>query len=246
MLTRQFEVIPAVDVLGEEAVRLERGAFDRIVARERDPLALVELFVAAGASRIHVVDLDGARAGRLRPDLVRAVVAHAAPVRVQASGGVRSLVDAYALLAAGADRVVVGTAAFADPNALEPLVRELGDRLVVAIDARDGRVVTRGWTLHTELTVDLAVDRCVAAGVQRLLATAVDRDGTLGGPDLEFLTAVVERSDVPVLAAGGVRSEADLAALEQTGCEGTVVGRALLDGRLPLSVLTAPAVDIER
>jgi phosphoribosylformimino-5-aminoimidazole carboxamide ribotide isomerase len=239
MVTRQLEVIPAVDLLGGEAVRLERGAFDRIVARERDPLALVELFAAAGASRIHVVDLDGARTGRLRPELVRAVVTSAAPARVQASGGVRSLADVQALLAAGADRVVVGTAAFADPDALEPLVRELGDRLVVAIDVREGRVVARGWTLDTELTVDLAVDRCMAAGVQRLLATAVDRDGTLGGPDLELLERVVERSGVPVLAAGGVRSESDLAALEQAGCEGAVVGRALIDGRLALPLLFA-------
>ena len=239
MLTRQLEVIPAVDFLGGEAVRLERGAFDRIVARERDPLAFVELFAAAGASRIHVVDLDGARTGRLRPELVGAVVASAAPARVQASGGVRSLADAHALLAAGADRVVVGTAAFADPDALEPLVRALGDQLVVAIDVRDGRVVTRGWTLDTELTVDLAVDRCVAAGVQRLLATAVDRDGTLGGPDLKLLERVVERSGARVLAAGGVRSEVDLAALEQAGCEGAVVGRALIDGRLALPPLFA-------
>ena len=95
--------------------------------------------------------------------------------------------DAHALLAAGADRVVVGTAAFARRDALERLVHELGDRLVVAIDVREGRVVTGGWTLETELTVDLAVDRCIAARVQRLLATAVDRDGTLGGPDLELL-----------------------------------------------------------
>jgi phosphoribosylformimino-5-aminoimidazole carboxamide ribotide isomerase len=239
MLTRQLEVIPAVDLLGGEAVRLERGAFDRIVARERDPLALVELFAAAGASRIHVVDLDGARTGRLRPELVGAVVARAAPARVQASGGVRSLADAHALLAAGADRVVVGTAAFVDPEALERLARGLGDRLVVAIDVRDGRVVTSGWTIDTELTVDVAVDRCAAAGVRRLLATAVDRDGTLGGPDLALLERVVARSCVPVLAAGGVRSEADLAAIEQAGCEGAVVGRALLDGRLALARLFA-------
>jgi phosphoribosylformimino-5-aminoimidazole carboxamide ribotide isomerase len=239
MLTRQLEVIPAIDLLGGEAVRLERGAFDRIVARERDPLALVELFAAAGASRIHVVDLDGARTGRLRPELVRAVASSAVPARVQASGGVRSLADAHALLAAGADRVVVGTAAFAEPDALAPFVDELGDRLVVAIDVRRGRVVARGWTEDTELTVDRAVDRCVAAGVQRLLATAVERDGTLGGPDLELLEHVIERSGVPVLAAGGVRSKADLAALEQAGCEGAVVGRALIDGSLALSVLFA-------
>jgi phosphoribosylformimino-5-aminoimidazole carboxamide ribotide isomerase len=237
MLTRQFEIIPAVDVLGKEAVRLERGAFDRVVARERNPLALVEHFSRAGASRIHMVDLDGARTGRLRPELVRALATKAAPARVQASGGVRSVADARALLAAGADRVVVGTAAFAQPDAIERFVGELGDRLVVAIDVREGRVVTGGWTLDTELTVDLAVDRCVAAGVRRLLSTAVDRDGTLGGPDLELLAHVVERSGVRVLAAGGVRSQADLDAVEQAGCEGAVVGRALIDGRLVLSIL---------
>jgi phosphoribosylformimino-5-aminoimidazole carboxamide ribotide isomerase len=234
MLTRELEVIPAVDLLGGEAVRLERGAFDRIVARKRDPLALVKLFAGAGASRIHLVDLDGARTGRLRPELVRALVTRAAPARVQASGGVRSLADARALLQAGADRVIVGTAAFAGPRALEPFVRELGSRLVIAIDVRDGRIVTRGWTLDTELTVGVAVDRCVAAGVKRLLVTAVERDGTLGGPDLELLENVVERSGVRVLAAGGVRTEADLAALERAGCEGAVVGRALLEGGMAL------------
>jgi phosphoribosylformimino-5-aminoimidazole carboxamide ribotide isomerase len=239
MLIRNFEVIPAVDVLGSDAVRLERGAFDRVVARESDPLAVVERFAEAGAGRIHVVDLDGARTGRLRAGLVHELATRAAPARVQASGGVRSIADAQALLAAGADRVVVGTAAFAQPDALQRFVHELGDRLVVAIDVRRGRVVSAGWTLDTELTVDRAVDRCVAAGVQRLLATAVERDGTFGGPDLELLAQVVERSGVCVLAAGGVRSEADLAAVDQAGCAGVVVGRALLDGRLPLSLLAS-------
>lgn len=245
MLTRNafqvnnaFQVIPAVDLLGEDAVRLEQGAFDRVVARE-DPLALTERFVEAGARRVHVVDLDGARTGRLRPGLVGAIAARAEPALVQASGGVRSTADARALLEAGADRVVVGTAAFADSDGLERFVAGLGDGLVVAIDVRDGRVVTRGWELDTELTVDEAVDRCVTAGVPRVLCTAVERDGTLGGPDLGLLARVVARSGLPVLAAGGVRSPADLAALEDAGCEGAIVGRALLEGRLPLSVLAA-------
>jgi phosphoribosylformimino-5-aminoimidazole carboxamide ribotide isomerase len=240
MLTRQLEVIPAVDLLGKEAVRLERGSYGRVVAREPDPLALVERFVESGASWIHLVDLDGARTGRLRPELVRALVKKSSPARVQASGGVRTLTDARTLLAAGAQRVVVGTAAFAQPDALERFVNELGDRLVVAVDVRDGRVVARGWTLDTELTVDLAVDRCAAAGVRRLLCTAVDRDGTLGGPDLELLDHVVERSGVRVLAAGGVRSETDLVAVEEAGCEGVIVGRALIDGRLPHAIFGHP------
>lgn len=247
-----FEVIPAVDVLGDEAVRLERGAFDRVVARE-DPFSLAARFADAGASWIHVVDLDGARTGRLRPGLVAALAAKVAPTRIQASGGVRSTADARALLASGAKRVVVGTAAFAEPDALERFGGELGDALVVAIDVRDfdphcsepqgssRRVVTRGWQQDTELTVDEAVDRCVRAGVPRLLCTAVERDGTLAGPDVALLAQVVERSRLPVLAAGGIRSLEDLAALEEAGCEGAVVGRALLEGQLPLSVLAANA-----
>jgi phosphoribosylformimino-5-aminoimidazole carboxamide ribotide isomerase len=234
-----FQVIPAVDLLGENAVRLERGDFGRIVAREADPVALVERFVEAGARLVHVVDLDGARSGRIRPELVRRLAAVAAPARIQASGGVRSPRDAERLLEAGADRVVVGTGAFAAPRALERYRAVLDGRLVVAVDVRAGHVVTGGWARETELTAEEAAERCAAAGVSRLLCTAVDRDGTLEGPDLDLVARVRERSGMPVLAAGGIRSSDDLARLERLGCEGAIVGRALLEGCLPLSTLAA-------
>lgn len=245
MLTRQysngsdFHVIPAVDLLGEEAVRLERGEFDRVVAREADPVALVERFVEAGARLIHVVDLDGARSGRTRPELVRRLVAAASPTRIQASGGVRSIEDAERLLDAGAARVVVGTSAFAEPRALERYAARLATHLVVAVDVRAGRVVVRGWSRDTGVTAEEAAERCAGAGVPRLLCTAVDRDGTLGGPDLDLLARVRERAGLPLLAAGGIRSRSDLAAVEAAGCEGAIVGRALLQRRLPLSILAA-------
>jgi phosphoribosylformimino-5-aminoimidazole carboxamide ribotide isomerase len=237
MMTRHFQVIPAVDLLGDEAVRLERGDYERVTLRESDPAELVARFAAAGASLVHVVDLDGARSGHLRPELIGRLAAAAAPVPVQASGGIRSLADAESLLAAGAARVIVGTAAFADEYALARFAA-LGPALVVAIDARDGEVAVRGWGRSSGLTVDEAVDRCVAAGVPRLHCTAIDRDGTLGGPDLELLRRVVERSGLPVVAAGGVSSTEDLAALAAVGCEGAVVGRALLEGQVPLTVLS--------
>jgi phosphoribosylformimino-5-aminoimidazole carboxamide ribotide isomerase len=241
MLTRKdetgFAVIPAVDLVGEEAVRLEQGEFDRVVAREPDPTEYVRRLVGAGARLVHVVDLDGARSGHPRPDLVRRLVDAAAPAAVQASGGVRSLDDAQRLLDAGASRIVVGTAAFAEPDALEGYVSAFGDRLVVAVDVRRGRVAVRGWQRQTDLTAEEAAGRCSAAGVSRLLCTAVERDGTLGGPDLDLLRTVRERSGLPVLAAGGVRSREDLDAIEETGCEGAIVGRALLEARLPLAIL---------
>jgi phosphoribosylformimino-5-aminoimidazole carboxamide ribotide isomerase len=236
MSQERFQVIPAVDLLGDEAVRLHQGDYEQVTLREADPTALVARFAAAGAELVHVVDLDGARSGRLRPELIGGLVRAAAPARVQASGGIRSVADARALLDAGAARVIVGTAAFAEEDALGRFAAELGDALVVAIDCRDGRIAVRGW--ETEgLEIDEALDRCTAAGVVRLHCTAIDRDGTLAGPDLALLRRVVERSGLRVVAAGGISSEHDLDAVAETGCEGTVVGRALLEGRIPLSAL---------
>jgi phosphoribosylformimino-5-aminoimidazole carboxamide ribotide isomerase len=225
-----FAVIPAVDVLGDEAVRLEQGAFDRVAVRAGDPEALARHFADAGATLVHVVDLDGARAGRVRPDVLARLVEAARPAAVQASGGVRSLADAERLLEAGAARVVVGTAAFATAPALPAFARALGDRLVVALDVRRGRIAVAGWTRDGGLSVAEAVGRCADAGVARLLCTAIERDGTLAGPDLALLADVRERSGLPVLAAGGIASAEDIAAVAATGCEGAVVGRALLDG----------------
>jgi len=224
-----MEVIPAIDLLGEGAVRLEQGDYDRATPYG-EPLELARRFVAEGAGRIHVVDLDGARAGRIRPDVVGELVRAANPVPVQASGGVRSVADARALVDAGADRVVVGTVAWV---LLDELVASLRDRLVVAVDVRDGLVHARGWT-ESSLVLDDALERCRAAGVPRLLCTAIDRDGTLGGPDLGLVRRVVEESRLPVLAAGGIRSDADVEALAEAGAEGAIVGRALLEGQLRL------------
>ena len=229
-----FQLVPAVDVVGEEAVRLRQGAFDSVVARAGDPAGLVAHYAEASPPLIHVVDLDGARAGAIRPELVRTLVAAAGETPVQASGGIRSLADAQALLAAGAARVVVGTAALADEDALGQFAGELGDRLVVAVDARDGRVAVAGWTRTTDLTPEDLAERCAVAGVRRLLCTAIDRDGTMGGPDLALLGRVRERSGLAVLAAGGIRSEEDLNALAELGLEGAVVGRALLEGAISL------------
>ena len=199
-----IEVIPAVDVLGEEAVRLHQGAYDEVVERPGDPLSLASRFAAAGAQRLHFVDLDGARSGGVRPELVRLLAHAGAPARLQASGGIRSLGDAQALLAAGAERVVV------------------------ALDVRDGIVRSAGWTRGSGLSIAAAVERCVAAGITRALCTAIDRDGTLAGPDLE-LVSVVAASGVPVLAAGGIRTPGDVEALAENGAEAAIVGRALVN-----------------
>ena len=169
---------------------------------------------------MHLVDLDGARSGRARPELVAAVAARIAPTPLQASGGIRSLDDAKALLAAGADRVVVGTAAWPDPT---PWL-ELGEALVLALDVKNGRVRARGWTEDAGLTFAEALDRAAGA---RVLVTAIDRDGTLAGPDLGLVEQAAA-AGLRVLAAGGVRSPDDVEALAEAGAEAAIVGRALL------------------
>jgi len=215
---QELDVIPAVDVLGEGAVRLEQGDYDSIVERAGDPVALAERWVTAGAKRIHLVDLDGARSGRVRPELVRAIATLGVPV--QASGGIRSLADARALLEAGADRVVVGTAAWPDPT---PWF-ELGEALVLALDVRDGTVRAAGWTEETGLAFEEALERAAGA---RVLVTAIDRDGTLAGPDVELVRRAAS-AGLRVLAAGGIRVPQDVEALAAAGAEAAVVGRALL------------------
>jgi phosphoribosylformimino-5-aminoimidazole carboxamide ribotide isomerase len=217
---RKIDVIPAVDVLGEEAVRLHRGSYEDVVERASDPIALARRWAATGANRIHLVDLDGARSGRVRPSLVAAVAAAVAPASLQASGGIRSLEDARSLIDAGADRVVVGTAAWPDPT---PWL-ELGDALVLALDVRDGIVRSAGWTHDTGLTFEEALAR---AGGARVLVTAIDRDGTLAGPDLDLVRAAAA-AGLRVLAAGGVRSPEDVDELAAAGAEAAIVGRALL------------------
>src|SRR4051794_36536806 len=156
---QRIEVIPAVDVLGTEAVRLHRGSYDEVVERAAEPDALAARWASAGARRVHLVDLDGARSGRARPDLVAAVARRIAPTPLQASGGIRTLADARALLAAGADRVVIGTAAWPDPT----IWLELGDAAVLALDVSEGRVRTAGWTKDGGLTFREALSRAAGA-----------------------------------------------------------------------------------
>jgi phosphoribosylformimino-5-aminoimidazole carboxamide ribotide isomerase len=232
--TAAFLVIPAVDLLGDEAVRLHRGDYERITVRAGSPVELVARLAAASPPLLHVVDLEGARSGRLRPEVIARLVEAAGSVPVQASGGIRSVTDALRLLDMGAARVVVGTAAFAAPDALERFADALGERLVVAVDVRGRRLAVSGWERSTELAADKAAVLCAEAGVQRLLCTAVERDGTMEGPDLELLAVVRDASGLPVLAAGGVRGESDLDDLAGLGLEGAVVGRALLEGRIAL------------
>ena len=197
-----------------------------------DPVELAARLAAEGAERLHLVDLDGAFSGVPSVALVERVCA-AGGVPLQVGGGYRSPEAIAAALDAGADRVMVGTAALT-PGFVEDAVARFGQALVVAVDVRDGRVAVEGWTQVSELAPGDLAERCAALGVARLLVTSAVRDGSLSGPDLALVDEVLG-AGLPVLAAGGIASLDDLRALHRAGCEGAVVGSALLAGRFTLA-----------
>jgi phosphoribosylformimino-5-aminoimidazole carboxamide ribotide isomerase len=227
-----MQVIPALDLLGDDAVRLEQGDFERVLFRQ--PIeAFMARIVATAPPFIHIVDLQGARDGALRPEVVARCVRVAGDIPLQVSGGIRSTAAAQAAIDAGASRIIVGTAAW-EGDALEVFARRFGEKLLVALDVRDGRIAIRGWTESSGLVVDEALARCRDASVVRLHVTAIDRDGTMRGPDLDLYGQVCA-SGIAVVAAGGVRDDNDVAALADVGCEAAVMGLGYL-ARLGLTL----------
>ena len=227
-----MDVVPAIDVLEGRVVRLSRGRRDAVTLEGGDPVELARRFASDGATRLHLVDLDGAFSGSPSLGLLTAV-AEAGGLPLQVGGGYRTVEALAAALAAGADRVIVGTAALS-PGFLAAATASIGSSLVVAVDVRDGRVTVDGWTRSSELTAVELARRCAEAGVARLLVTATSRDGSLAGPDLDLLAQVLPVG-LPVVAAGGIARIADLVALQELGCEAAVAGSALLAGRFTLA-----------
>lgn len=235
-----FEVIPAVDVRLGRLARFTAARDERVMEHEGDPLDAARSFVRAGARWLHVVDLDLALTGRAgNLELLRSIAELG--VKVQAAGALVDRHEVEAALAAGATRAVLGSAALVDPNRAGELVEAFGDRLVVGIEVSGDRIRARGRRA-TDLPFEKTLEAVVAAGARRILVTAVERVGTLGGPDLRALTAALH-SGCPVIAAGGISSVEDLAAVRATGAEGAVVGRAALEGGLDLAEAIASGAD---
>jgi phosphoribosylformimino-5-aminoimidazole carboxamide ribotide isomerase len=239
-----FTILPAIDLRQGRVVRLEQGRFDRERAFSDDPATVAAAFRSAGAAWIHVVDLEGARTGhREETATIAAIVVVATgrgeeqASRVQVAGGLRDEAAVEATIRAGADRVVIGTAAIRDDGTLRALVERHGaGRVAVALDIRDGEAVGDGWVrgARGEPWPDV-LRRITDAGAGTAIVTAIERDGLLGGPDLALLAEIAARAPVPVIASGGIRSIADLEAVRAAGCAGAIVGRALYDGRLDLA-----------
>ena len=226
---------PAIDLKDGRAVRLVKGDFEQSMVFNEDPVAQARAFSEAGATSLHVVDLDGARTGEPVHAPLVAEIAAAFGGTVHFGGGLRSRAAIETALAAGAERLVVGTAVVVDQELLRWAIDRLRDGLVVALDARDGKVATHGWTQVSELEAEEVARDLVRTGVRHLLYTDIDRDGMLGGPNLASLRRVGKAAPpLKLIASGGVSSLADLKRLRELSLDnlrGVVVGRALYEGR---------------
>lgn len=234
-----MQLYPAIDLRGGQVVRLHQGDYANETVYGDDPVAVAAAYQAAGAAWIHVVDLDAARGGGCNRELVGAVAATVA-VPVQSGGGVRTIGDADALIAAGVARVVVGTAAFRVPGFVEELCARHPGRVAVDVGvAPDGRVVVQGWQETVDERFEQALKRFSSSGVAAFVVTSVVQDGTLEGPDLAILQVALAATDVPVVASGGVGRLHDLRVLATVGVAGTIVGRALFEGRFTVEEAVA-------
>jgi phosphoribosylformimino-5-aminoimidazole carboxamide ribotide isomerase len=248
-LASEFELLPAIDLIGGRVVRLEQGDFDRETSFSADPLAVATTFANGGATWLHVVDLDGARSGRPQHGAtVRTIVAALGlTVRIDLAGGLRTVEAIEEAVAAGAARVVIGTAALRDPRFAASAVAAHGaDRIAVALDVRGGLAIGEGWRRGAPgLPPGEAIRRLADVGVATFEVTSIDRDGLLGGPDLAMLGELVEVGRGRIIASGGVARVEDIEAVRRLGCAGAIVGRALYDGSLDLSAaLVAASIPI--
>ncbi|WP_343520536.1 1-(5-phosphoribosyl)-5-[(5-phosphoribosylamino)methylideneamino]imidazole-4-carboxamide isomerase [Sphingomonas sp.] len=229
-------VFPAIDLKAGQVVRLAEGDMTRATVYGENPAAQAEAFAKAGATHLHVVDLDGAFAGEsINGGAVAAIVARF-PGKVQLGGGIRNRASVERWLDIGVERVVIGTAALEDPDFVREAAAAHPGRIVVAVDARDGFVATKGWADVSTVSVAELGHRFEDAGVAALLFTDVGRDGLLKGCNVEATVALAAEVPIPVIASGGVADIADIHALVgKPGIEGVITGRALYDGRLDLA-----------
>ncbi|GCE12719.1 1-(5-phosphoribosyl)-5-[(5-phosphoribosylamino)methylideneamino]imidazole-4-carboxamide isomerase [Tengunoibacter tsumagoiensis] len=230
-------LLPAIDVKDGLCVRLYQGDYAQVTTYDSDPVRVARRWKEAGASWLHVVDLDGAVLGQpVIPDLIKRM-REATDLHIEVGGGLRSLAHIEQVLSAGADRVILGTVAITNRPLLQEAVERWGEQIVVGLDARDGWVAISGWRETSKVrAVDLAHELCDVVGVRRFVYTDIARDGALSGPNLPALQEMQAASSAALIASGGVSSLADLHALAQLGVEGTIVGKAIYTGDVDLAI----------
>jgi phosphoribosylformimino-5-aminoimidazole carboxamide ribotide isomerase len=232
---------PAIDIRGGRCVRLVEGDFARETAYDDDPATPARRWSEAGAEWLHVVDLDGAVAGTpVNQEAVRRI-RDAADIPIQLGGGLRTLNDLETVFATGIDRAILGTAALRDPELVNAAVSRWGDRIAIALDARDGFLATDGWLGQSDARAIDVARRLAEAGARHFIYTDISRDGTLTGPNVAGLRELVSAVAADVIASGGIASLEDLRHAAGAGAAGAIIGRALYDGRIDLRAAIAAA-----
>ena len=241
-----MQVIPAIDLLDGQCVRLHQGDYEQVTRFSDDPVAQALSWQRQGAQRLHLVDLDGARTGEPVNDAAIKAITAALNIPVQLGGGVRSAERAAELLGCGLERVILGTVALEQPELVAQLAEQHPGRIVVGIDAKNGKVATRGWLTDSSTEATELAQRLSGMGIAAIISTDIATDGTLAGPNLTALRAMAEASTVPVIASGGIGTLEHLLSLlqlEPLGVSGVIVGRALYDGRVDLAEALAAIGD---
>ena len=232
-----MEVIPAIDLLEGRCVRLYQGDYGRSQTFSENPVVVARQWADQGATRLHLVDLDGAKAGHPINTSVIAAIVRAVAVPVQVGGGLRDRQSVIDLLNLGVERVILGTVAVEQPDLVTQLGQEFPDQIVVGIDARNGKVATRGWLENSQVDAIALAQQMANQGVAAIIYTDIQRDGTLQGPNREALREVAAAVSIPIIASGGISSVRDLLnllALEPLGVCGAIVGQALYTGKISL------------
>jgi phosphoribosylformimino-5-aminoimidazole carboxamide ribotide isomerase len=232
-----MDVIPAIDILDGRCVRLYQGDYEQSEVYGEDPLAIAQHWYSQGAKVLHVVDLDGARAGKPQNLQIIEAIARSIPIHVQVGGGLRDRNSIMAVLATGVSRVILGTIAVEQPQLVADICAEFPGQILVGIDARDGKVATRGWLNTSEIQATELAQRVTGVGVSGIVYTDIQRDGTLEGANIAALKTMLATVSVPVYASGGISSITDLLellTLETQGLAGAILGRSLYTGHIHL------------
>ena len=237
------EIVPAIDLIGGKCVRLAQGSFEAQTDYAGDPVEIARSYAAAGAKRLHIVDLDGARAGKVTQLDLATRMARASGLICDFGGGVRTIDAVENVLAGGMAQANIGSAAIREPQLLRDAIRFFGpERIILTADARDGKVAAAGWTDQTDLTLQDLIGRFIGDGLAWVLTTDIARDGMLTGPATELYKSLKQRfPKLGLIASGGVSRIEDIAALDRLGIERAVVGKALLEGHILLTELARHA-----
>ena len=227
-----FEVIPAIDILDGKCVRLKQGRYDTPVVYSNDPVEMAKKWEAAGAKRLHVVDLEGARTGTPKSlEIIKSIIRETG-IPIQVGGGIRNMITISEMINFGADRVVLGTTAIKNLNLLGTMCEKFDDKIAVAIDAKGEVAAADGWMYVTKKDIFSLAREATTLGVKRFIYTDISRDGMLEGPNFDGISNFAAKISVPVIASGGVSTKEDIEKLKELGVEGCIVGKALYEGKL--------------